>query len=378
MALFTTPRLCAKPAAPDWRIFTSDLHVNYTKDRDAWFKGISRVYKTEVEVWERECPAKPNTEHKLENETMASEAASPIQKEIMYHSMLYTMKFEGTTPGEGFLKKFELARNQLMAANPQTTPDIFLLYSSAALHDPIHSLPKGQDEMVFVGSSTWLDKIVGRIHLEKYGNQTLLMERVPLSIAKKLTESNPQWQDFELSDLKKRQIAYNILHRNPDPVLRHCKEMDVEKSARMHRMLLTNLNLEAKKRWAYSDDAKRKDHKPIQEESDCLDIGTVGSLVIVPAHVQKNVQTGMRMNVSRSIKKLRRMTNTSIILREVQIFEKTSSSEPRRSSAKTDDMCTFMYPGLDYSINKRIAMRNIHKVNTSLQKKSLFREFPEN
>ncbi|KAF8534204.1 hypothetical protein BDD12DRAFT_809551 [Trichophaea hybrida] len=246
---------------------------------------------------------------------MATHSAAAVQKEIMYLSMLHTMKYEGSSPVEGFLKKFELARNQLMAANLQTTPDIFLLCLSAALHDPIDPPAKGQDGMAFIGPSTWLDeqkptevntydrlkakleikftptiktstqiinkiqtikyspdktveeliteidKIVGRTHLEKYAYQTLLMERVPLSIAKKLTDSDPEWRDLELSDLKKKIIAYDAAHRNPDPILRCRDDMDLEKSAKMHRKLadkcarlereleeqrqLTNLNLEA-------------------------------------------------------------------------------------------------------------------------------------
>ncbi|KAF8241673.1 hypothetical protein K440DRAFT_641574 [Wilcoxina mikolae CBS 423.85] len=188
---------------------------------------------------------------------MAPQAAAAAQKEIMYLNMLHSMQYEGTTPVEGFLKKFELARNQLMAANPQSVPDIFLLCLSAALHDPINSPAKCQDGMAFVGPSTWLDeqeptevdtydklkakleikftptiktstqiinkiqtikyspdktveeliteidKIVGRARLEKYAYQTLLMERVPLSIAKKLTDSDPEWRDLELGHLKK-------------------------------------------------------------------------------------------------------------------------------------------------------------------------------
>jgi hypothetical protein len=133
-----------------------------------------------------------------------------------------------------------------MAANPQTVLNIFLLCLSAALHNPINPPAKGQDGMAFVDSSTWLDeqeptevdtydklkakleikftptiktstqiinkiqtikyspdktveelitkidKIVGRTRLEKYVYQTLLMLRVPLSIAKKLMDSDPK------------------------------------------------------------------------------------------------------------------------------------------------------------------------------------------
>ncbi|KAF8532848.1 hypothetical protein BDD12DRAFT_901509 [Trichophaea hybrida] len=201
---------------------------------------------------------------------MDAHAAAAVQQEIMYLSMLHTMKYEGTTPVEGFLKKFELARKQLMAANLQTTPDIILLCLSAALHDPINPPAKGQDGMAFVGPSTWLDeqepmevdtydrlnakleikftptiktstqiinkiqtikyspdktieeliteidKIVGRTRLEKYVYQTLLMERAPLSIAKKLMDSDPEWRDLESSDLKKKLIVYDAAHRNPD------------------------------------------------------------------------------------------------------------------------------------------------------------------
>jgi hypothetical protein len=39
---------------------------------------------------------------------------------------------------------------------------------------------------------TEIDKIVGRTCLEKYAYQTLLMVRVPLSIAKKLMDSDPE------------------------------------------------------------------------------------------------------------------------------------------------------------------------------------------
>jgi len=191
-ALFTTPRFRAKPTTPDRRIFTSDLQVEYNNDRQTWFEEISSAYQEEVEVWERECRAHKRqllrylddnniplikynvhyqyhygenydgdedlTEPELENEIMAAQAAAAAQKEIMYLTMLHSMQYEGTTPVEGFLKKFELARNQLMAANPQTAPEIFLLCLSAALHDPINPPAKGQDGMTFVGPSTWLDE----------------------------------------------------------------------------------------------------------------------------------------------------------------------------------------------------------------------------
>ncbi|KAF8527199.1 hypothetical protein BDD12DRAFT_904121 [Trichophaea hybrida] len=151
---FTTPRLRAKRTAPDRRIFTSELQVEYNNDREARFEEISSAYEEEVEVWERECRAHKRqllrylddnhvpiheydlhyqyhygenydgdedlTDPELENETMAAQAAAAVQKEIMYFSMLHSMQYEGTTPVEGFLKKFELARNQLMAANPLT------------------------------------------------------------------------------------------------------------------------------------------------------------------------------------------------------------------------------------------------------------------
>jgi hypothetical protein len=90
------------------------------------------------------------------------------------------------------------------------------------------------------------------------------MERIPLSIAKKLTESDPEWRDLELSDPKKKLIAYDTAHRNPDSILKRREDIDVEKSAKIHRKLadkcarlereleeqkqITNLNLEAQKR----------------------------------------------------------------------------------------------------------------------------------
>jgi hypothetical protein len=161
MAPFTTSRLRAKPTAPDRRIFTSYLQVEYNNGRESWFKEISSAYEEEVEVWELECRAHKRhllryldhnnvpineydlhyqyhygenydcdanlTEPELDNKIMAAEAATAAQKEIIYLTMLHLMHYEGTTPVEGFLKKFQLARNQLMAANPQTAPDIFLL-----------------------------------------------------------------------------------------------------------------------------------------------------------------------------------------------------------------------------------------------------------
>ncbi|KAF8527200.1 hypothetical protein BDD12DRAFT_904122 [Trichophaea hybrida] len=84
---------------------------------------------------------------------------------------------------------------------------------------------------------TEIDKIEGRTRLEKYAYQTLLRERVPLSIAKKLTDSDPEWRDLELCDLKRKLIAYDAAHRNPDLILRRREDMDVEKSAKMHRKL---------------------------------------------------------------------------------------------------------------------------------------------
>ncbi|KAF8535746.1 hypothetical protein BDD12DRAFT_808326 [Trichophaea hybrida] len=253
---------------------------------------------------------------------MAAHAAAAVRNEILYLSMLHTMKYKGTTPVEGFLKKFELARNQLMAANPQTTPDNFLLCLSAALHDPINPPAKGRDWMAFVGPSTWLDEqeptevdtydrlkakleikftptiktsiqIINKIQTIKYSpDKTVekpiseidkIMGRTRLEKAKKLTDSDPEGRDLELRDLKKKLIAYDAAHRNPDPILRCSENMDIEKSAKMYRELtdkcaklerelqeqrqLTNLNLEAQKRWANSDDAKKKDHKPIKGES---------------------------------------------------------------------------------------------------------------
>ncbi|KAF8536146.1 hypothetical protein BDD12DRAFT_890920 [Trichophaea hybrida] len=227
-----------------------DLHYQYH------YRGHNDSAEDSTEP-NTEPNAEPNIEPVLEYETIAAQAATAVQNEIMYLSMLHTMKYECTTSIEGLLKKFKLARIQLMAADLQTTPDIFFICVSAALHDPINPLAKGQDGMAFVGPSTWLDeqeptevdtydrlkaklgvifaptintstqiinkiqtikyspdkpveehitemdKIVGRTRLEKYAYQTLLMERIPLSIAKKLTESDPEWRGLELSDLKK-------------------------------------------------------------------------------------------------------------------------------------------------------------------------------
>ncbi|KAF8538300.1 hypothetical protein BDD12DRAFT_885501 [Trichophaea hybrida] len=49
-ARFTTPRLRAKPTAPDRRIFTSDLQVEYNNDRETRFEEISSAYQEEVET----------------------------------------------------------------------------------------------------------------------------------------------------------------------------------------------------------------------------------------------------------------------------------------------------------------------------------------
>ena len=52
MALFTTPQFRAKPTAPDRRISTSDLQVEYNNNRETWFEEISSAYQEEVEVSE--------------------------------------------------------------------------------------------------------------------------------------------------------------------------------------------------------------------------------------------------------------------------------------------------------------------------------------
>ena len=38
---------------------------------------------------------------------MTAQAAAAAQKEIMYLTILHSMQYDGTTPVEGFLKKFE-------------------------------------------------------------------------------------------------------------------------------------------------------------------------------------------------------------------------------------------------------------------------------
>jgi hypothetical protein len=54
MALFTYPQLRARPTAPDRRIITSDIQVEYNINRMAWFEEISSAFEEEVEVWEQE------------------------------------------------------------------------------------------------------------------------------------------------------------------------------------------------------------------------------------------------------------------------------------------------------------------------------------
>jgi hypothetical protein len=76
----------------------------------------------------------------------------------MYLTMLPSMQYEGTISIEQLLKTFELATNQLMAANPLAGSDIFLLWLSATLHEPINPPAEGQDGMEFIGPSTWHDK----------------------------------------------------------------------------------------------------------------------------------------------------------------------------------------------------------------------------
>ncbi|KAF8252002.1 hypothetical protein K440DRAFT_636187 [Wilcoxina mikolae CBS 423.85] len=327
---------------------------------------------------------------------MAAQAAAAAQKEIMYLNMLHSMQYEGNTPVEGFLKKFELARNQLMPGNQQTVPDIVLLCLSAALHDPINSPAKGQDGMAFVGPSTQLDekeptevdtydklkakleimfaptiktstqiinkiqtikyspdntvqeliteidKIVGRACLEKYAYQTLLMERVPLSIAKKLTDSDPEWRDLELSDLKKKLIAYNAAHRNPDPILRRREDLDVEK---------------------------------------CWNCSELGQSTSACPDARRNWNECERLTQQKGISadekyesRLKSAKGNGWFTGEVQILQKASLSEPRGSVVESDDECTFMYSGLDYSINGFTATVNNNEVDKKPAKETFIQK----
>jgi hypothetical protein len=112
--------------------------------------------------------------------------------------------------------------------------------------------------------------MVEKIGFEKYVYQTLLMERVPVSIAKNPMDCTLEWWDLELYEINKQLIAYNAVHRNSDHILRRHNDMEVEmsakidckvadKSARLERELEeqkqpTNYNFEAQKQWANSDE----------------------------------------------------------------------------------------------------------------------------
>jgi len=72
--------------------------------------------------------------------------------------MVQTMKYEGTTPVEGFLKTCELARTQLLASNPQSVHKLFWVGPAAARHDPIIPPAKNQHGMSFFSPSTWRDE----------------------------------------------------------------------------------------------------------------------------------------------------------------------------------------------------------------------------
>ncbi|KAF8532915.1 hypothetical protein BDD12DRAFT_810598, partial [Trichophaea hybrida] len=178
-------------------------------------------------------------------------------------------------------------------------------------------------------------------------------------------------------------------------ILRRREDMDIEKSAKMHRKLadkcarlerefeeqrqLTNHNLEAQKRWANSNDAKR--NKPINEESNgsfrcwnCWELGHSTS-ACPEAHRNWNERECHRQQKDipadeKYESRLESAKSKGWFTGEVQILQTASLSEPRGSAAESDDECTFMYPGLDYSINGLTATVNNNKVDTKPAKET--------
>ncbi|KAF8538583.1 hypothetical protein BDD12DRAFT_884818 [Trichophaea hybrida] len=217
-----------------------------------------------------------------------------------------------------------------------------------------------QDGMAFVGPSAWLDEqdptAVDTYHTLKAKWEVKFAPTIKTStqIINKIqtTQYSPDKTDEELITEIDEIVGRTHLEKNPVPILGRHEDMDVEQSAKMQRKLadkcarlereleeqrqLTNLNWEAQKRWENSDDANKKDHKPIKEESNgsfrcwnCCELGHSTSAC---------AEAGPNWNE-----------------REVEILQKASSSEPRGSAAESDDEYTFI-----------------------LRKKHLFREFPEN
>ncbi|KAF8509643.1 hypothetical protein BDD12DRAFT_905537 [Trichophaea hybrida] len=159
-----------------------------------------------------------------------------------------------------------------------------------------------------------------------------------------------------------------------------------DKCARLERELdkqrqLTNLNLEAQKRWANSNDAKKKDHKPIKEKSNgsfrCWNCWKLGHSTSTCPEARRNWNERERLRQQKQIpadekyqSRLESAKSKGWFTGEVQILQKASSSEPQGSAAESDDECTFMYPGLDYSINGLTATVNNNEVYTKPAKET--------
>jgi hypothetical protein len=123
------------------------------------------------------------------------------------------------------------------------------------------------------------DKVIGRFKIEKFAYQTTLLDKVPYKIVENLSETTPEWRELDIPDLKKL-IAIDWNFRQVDPVLQQhdggkkADETDPDKMAHRDRRMAdenTRLTrkleektheaegyLEAQKKWANSEVAKKK------------------------------------------------------------------------------------------------------------------------
>ncbi|KAF8532771.1 hypothetical protein BDD12DRAFT_810714 [Trichophaea hybrida] len=275
---------------PDQNVATKAIAIalkqryNLDLPREKWVKLLEAYRGCDVNYDGDKDLTKPNTEPKLAKTTIATQAAAAVQREIVDLSMLHTLKYEVIMPIEEFLKKFELIKNRFMAANLQTTPNIFLLCVSAVVHDPINPPAKGQDGMEFVGPSTWLDE-QKPTEVDTYDRLKAKSEvkfvptiRTSTQIINKIQTiqySPDKTVEEHITEIDKI-VGRTHLEKNPNLIPWPRKDMDIEKSAKMYRKLA------------------------------------------VPAPVQKPIETGMSVYVSGSKKTFWRMSHTNL-----------DSSEPR-------------------------------------------------
>ncbi|KAF8527201.1 hypothetical protein BDD12DRAFT_904123 [Trichophaea hybrida] len=115
-------------------------------------------------------------------------------------------------------------------------------------------------------------------------------------------------------------------------------------------------------------------HKPIKEDSNgsfrCWNCWELGHSTSACPEARRNWNECERLRQQKGIavdvkyeSQLESAKGKGWFTGEVQILQKAFSSEPQESDAESDDDCTFMYPGLDYSINGFTATVNNNEVD---------------